>query len=581
MQRYPTSVERLQARLQWAESLLQLKELLTSTLDVAEVYRRAARAFVENFEIKHCAISSWEREANTVTTQAEFSTAALHNSTFEFNQPIETYDLAKHPDSKMLLHSNEPIVRFADDPGLAISEKEILAQLNMAYSLEVPLVYQDKTVGLVELFRSDEQHIFNNEEVDFAKAMAVQVAGALHNAQITTEANRRAAELSMLNRLSSAFSLAPTLPDVFRSANREITSLFEITKLSLFLADEEQGTFHLAYCLDNEMEMAPDDIQVLGPDLTLVSQVAAGRELLMMRQGEAEEEGLTAVTSGIWLGLPLIVANRVIGVLVLENEYDDSAFNSQDIDLLQTIVGPLATTISRLIQFEALQTALARQSEQRVQLQTAAAVASATTDILKLEDLIQRAVDLIKEQFQLYYVGLFLIDSETNFAKLRAGTGEPGRLQIANDHQLHVGGRSLIGGATFDRTPRITQDVLKDKEWRPNPYLPETRSELALPLRVRGRTIGALTVQSVRPNHFSEELIEALLAMADQMAVAIENAQLIAEVQGRAERQRKLNQISALLHSTSDVNSIIEIGLKALSERIGHADIELTLGSSS
>ena len=67
--------------------------------------------------------------------------------------------------------------------------------------------------------------------------------------------------------------------------------------------------------------------------------------------------------------------------------------------------------------------------------------------------------------------------------------------------------------------------------------------------------------------------------MSDQMSVAIENAQLLAQVQERAERQRKLNQISTQLHGTSDVNSIIEIGLKALSEYIGHADVELTLGS--
>lgn len=553
--------------MQWAESLLQLKELLTSTLDVAEVYRRAARAFVENLEIKHCTISSWEQAANTVTTQAEFTREALTDGNYEFTQLVEVFDLKNYPDSQKLLVTNEPIIRFADDPGLAGAEKELLLRLDMAYGLEVPLVSQNKTVGLVELYRSDEQHTFNNEEIDFAKAMAVQVAGALHNAQITTEANRRAAELNMLNRLSSAFSAAPTLPDVYRSANREISFLFEITKLAIFLWEEGQKDFQLAYCLDNEMELRPDAFLVEVGTLTLLGQVAEKRDLVLV-QGD-----------GVWLGLPLIVANRIIGVLVLENEYDEDAFAAQDIDLLRTIVGPLATTISRLIQFEALQLALARQSEQRLQLQTAAAVAAATTDILKLEELIQRAVDLIKEQFRLYYVGLFLIDDETNFAVLRAGTGEPGRIQIAAHHQLHVGGRSLIGGATFDGQPRITQDVLQDAEWRPNPHLPETRSELGLPLRVRGRIIGALTVQSVDPNHFGGELIAILLTMADQLAVAIENAQLIAQVQGRAERQRRLNQISALLHNASDVNSIVEIGLKAISEHVGYADVELTLGN--
>lgn len=567
MQRYPTSVERLQARLQWAESLLQLKELLTSTLDVAEVYRRAARAFVENLEIKHCTISSWEQAANTVTTQAEFTSEALQDGTFKFLQGTEIFNLIDYPDSQKLLLAHEPIIRFVDDPHLSKAEKALLLRINMAYGLEVPLVYQNKTMGLVELYRTDDQHVFNKEEIDFAKAMGVQVAGALHNAQITTEANRRAAELNMLNRLSSAFSAAPTLPDVYGSANREITSLFEITKLAIFLWEEEKQKFELSYCLDNERELVPGAFLVEAEALALLAQVAESHELVVVRG------------DGVWLGLPLIVANRNVGVLVLENEYDADAFAVQDIELLRTIVGPLATTISRLIQFEALQKALARQSEQRLQLETAAAVAAATTDILKLEDLVQRAVDLIKERFRLYYVGLFLIDSETNFAILRAGTGEPGRIQIARHHQLHVGGRSLIGGATFDGQPRITQDVLQDAEWRPNPHLPETRSELALPLRVRGRIIGAVTVQSVVPGHFGEELIAILLTMVDQLAVAIENALLIAQVQERAERQRRLNQISALLHGASDVNTIVEIGLKAISEHVGHADVALILGN--
>lgn len=546
---------------------MQLKELLTSTLDVAEVYRRAARAFVENLEIKHCTISSWESTANTVTTQAEFTSEALRDGNFQFIQGTEIFNLVDYPDSQKLLLTHESIIRFVDDPHLPKAEKAVLLRINMAYGLEVPLVYQNKTMGLVELYRTDDQHIFNNEEIDFAKAMGVQVAGALHNAQITTEANRRAAELNMLNRLSSAFSAAPTLPDVYRSANREITSLFEITKLAIFLWEEEKQKFELSYCLDNERELVPGAFLVEAEALALLAQVAESHELVVVRG------------DGVWLGLPLIVANRNVGVLVLENEYDADAFAVQDIELLRTIVGPLATTISRLIQFEALQKALARQSEQRLQLETAAAVAAATTDILKLEELVQRAVDLIKERFRLYYVGLFLIDSETNFAILRAGTGEAGRIQIARHHQLHVGGRSLIGGATFDGQPRITQDVLQDAEWRPNPQLPETRSELALPLRVRGRTIGALTVQSVVPGYFGEELIAILLTMADQLAVAIENALLIAQVQERAERQRRLNQISALLHGASDVNTIVEIGLKAISEHVGHADVALILGN--
>ncbi|MEM7115929.1 MAG: GAF domain-containing protein [Chloroflexota bacterium] len=578
------SRERLEARLQRAESLLQLKELLTSTLDTAEVYRRAARAFTESFEVRRCAISSWEREANTVTTQAEFVYDVPNNIINEYDTEYEVYNLDTHADSFHLLQNHQPIIRFAEDPNLEEAERNLLVQMKMAYSLEVPLVYQDVTIGLVELYRGENQHIFNKEEIEFAQAMSTQVAGALHNAQITTDANRRAAELSMLNRLSTAFSLSPTLTKVYQDLNLEISLLFEVTKTALFLFDTEDSAPKLAFCFQDEIEVDPTTFQPSTLDHSLIAQVLKTRKRALIHGGEQNRYLNTFNPDfkvvGIGVALPLIVAEKMLGVLVLENEYDSSAVTEQDLSFLDTIMGPLATTVSRLIQFEALQAALENQSQQRIQLQTAAAVAAATTDILELEELVQQAVNIIKEQFNLYYTGLFLIDPETNFAVLRAGTGEAGRQQVSLNHQLHVGGRSLIGGATFDNVPRIIQDVQLDKEWRPNPHLPNTRSELALPLRVRGQTIGALTVQSISPNHFNDDLLATLLALADQLAVAIENAQLINQAEARAARQQRLNQISTVLHSSSDVNTIIAHGLKALSEHIGHQNVELVLGNS-
>jgi GAF domain-containing protein len=271
----------------------------------------------------------------------------------------------------------------------------------------------------------------------------------------------------------------------------------------------------------------------------------------------------------------MIVANELIGVLAVEN---DGGFSEREIELLRTIVGPLAIATNNLIQFEAIQATLEAQSRQRVQLQTAAAVAAAATSILDQDELMQSSVDLIKERFDLYYVGLFLVDSATNQAVLRAATGAAGRVQIEARHRLPVGGRSLIGGATYDGAPRITQDVTLDKEWFPNSHLPETLSELALPLRVRGQIIGALTVQSAKANVFAPELISTLQTMSDQLAIAIQNAQLLSHAEARARTQEELNQISAQLHRSADVDQIIAIGLHALSERLAGASVSLTLG---
>jgi GAF domain-containing protein len=205
-------------------------------------------------------------------------------------------------------------------------------------------------------------------------------------------------------------------------------------------------------------------------------------------------------------------------------------------------------------------------------------VAAAATGVLNLEELVAAAVNLIKERFVLYYVGLFLVDYEKQEAVLVSGTGEAGRLQLQENRRLRIGGKSLIGGATADGKPRITQNVVQDAEWLPNPYLPDTRSELALPLRAHGRVIGALTAQSTEADHFTPELIQVLQTLCDQLATAVENARLLARVEARAHRQQMLAQLSAKLHQTADVEEIVNIGLRAISTHLDNTHIRLQLG---
>ncbi|NJN55504.1 MAG: GAF domain-containing protein [Anaerolineae bacterium] len=252
--------------------------------------------------------------------------------------------------------------------------------------------------------------------------------------------------------------------------------------------------------------------------------VVRTREMLYLDKNDSElRQKLQSLVVGedlaAWLGLPMIVSGELIGVLAVENE---DTFTEPEIDLLKIIVGPLSSAIHNFIQLDELQVALEAQYQQRIQLQTAAEVAAAATGAFRLEEVVEAAVNLIKERFVLYYVGLFLVDYERQEAVLISGTGEAGRSQVQESRRLRVGGQSLIGGATGDGKPRITQDVAQDGEWLPNPYLPDTQSELALPLRVHGRIIGALTAQSTTPRHFTPELIQVLQTLCDQLATAVE-----------------------------------------------------------
>jgi PAS domain S-box-containing protein len=169
--------------------------------------------------------------------------------------------------------------------------------------------------------------------------------------------------------------------------------------------------------------------------------------------------------------------------------------------------------------------------KRRTQLLTATEVSRSASTILDPEELVGETVNLIQDRFGFYYVGLFLVDKTGEYAELHAGSGVAGSRMLQVDHKLAVGGESMVGQCVAHGQARIALDVGEEPVRFDNPYLPETRSEMALPLVSRGECIGALTVQSAEEAAFSADDIAALQAMADQLAIAINNAWLYDEVQ--------------------------------------------------
>lgn len=191
------------------------------------------------------------------------------------------------------------------------------------------------------------------------------------------------------------------------------------------------------------------------------------------------------------------------------------------------------------------------------QLSVAAEVSRRVTTILDRNVLIEQVVELVRERFGLYYVGLFLVDSVGETAVLRAGTGEAGRIQMSRNFKHIVGGPSMIGTAIARGEAIVEQDVSQAQAFQPNPLLPDTRSELALPLRAGERTIGALTVQHAGLGAFPEETVTILQSLADQLAIAIENAGLFTQLESTlAELTTTLGETSNLYEISRRLNEV-------------------------
>jgi signal transduction histidine kinase len=175
---------------------------------------------------------------------------------------------------------------------------------------------------------------------------------------------------------------------------------------------------------------------------------------------------------------------------------------------------------------------LLHQAERRARLlQAANQVGQRISSIRNLKTLLSVTVDIICDEYGFHYAGIFLVDESDLWALLRAGRGEAGAAMLAEGHKLRVGGDSMVGTAISQRKARIALDVGEEGTHFKNPHLPDTLSEMALPLIIGDQVLGAVTVQSAEQNAFSADDIAALQTMANYLAVAIHNAQLLQELE--------------------------------------------------
>jgi signal transduction histidine kinase/DNA-binding NarL/FixJ family response regulator len=194
-------------------------------------------------------------------------------------------------------------------------------------------------------------------------------------------------------------------------------------------------------------------------------------------------------------------------------------------------------------------------------LETAARVGQMITSILDLDDLLRHTVNIICAEFAFYYSGIFLISDDGKWAVLRAGYSDAGRRMALEHYRLPVDDKSMIGRAILDQQPQVALDAAGEESRFKNPFLPDTRSEMALPLIVDSVSLGALTVQSNQLSAFSEDDITSLQVMAEQVAIAINNAQLMKKLESANAEILRTKTYEAIATATGE--AIHWVGNKA------------------
>lgn len=383
-----------------------------------------------------------------------------------------------------------------------------------------------------------EAHFMSTEEERFLTTLSDSAATALDNRYLFLSTQSALQEASILYQASRTLTNATSYEDILNAVidyliHPHTTQVF-IAQLTTPTWDEAEAAAQVVASWHSDANTLDLQGIELDDEQFLAWRQLSARQIVAIEDIEADETlteleraGTASLGLRSFIVLPLRVVNRDIGAIWIGSS---EVYRATDRDL--RIYQSFAEQTSISLEASRLLTQTNRRARQ---LETSAQVSQFASSILDLDVLLPRLVDLIRNSFNYDHVQVFLMDREGDYAVLRASTGEAGRQLLSIGHKLQKGSYSVIGTVTAQNKPILALDTGQaDVVHRPNAYLPHTRSEMALPLVVKGKVVGALDVQSNRANAFSEEDVTVLTILAAQISVAIDNARLFEQAEHRA-----------------------------------------------
>ncbi|MBL7063666.1 MAG: GAF domain-containing protein, partial [Anaerolineae bacterium] len=426
----------------------------------------------------------------------------------------------------------------------------------------VPVRWGEEFLGVLEVL-ADPPRTFSPSDAELLSLFATQAAIAIRNTRLYEEARSRSERLAVVNRIGSAVSATLHLDDLMETVYQKVVPTFQADAFFIALYDEETDELDFRLQVD-EGGREPPRRQPLGAGLS--SLVVAEKRPLLVRDYEQEQDHLpppavwgTMKSPASWLGVPMLVGEQMIGVISVQ-AYRPHAYGDEEQLLLSTIADQVAVAVQNARLYQA-------ERKRVTQLDVVNQVARQAVSTLDLDRLLPEVVTAIRQGFEYDNVSLFLLDEAAGELEMRTLAGDFEDL-ATQDYRQAVG-VGMLGWAAETGQPLLANDVSKEPRYIPG-FLPGpleeilTRSELCMPLKLAGRVIGVLDVQETRLNAFDGTDIMALETLADQIAVAIENARLFQESQRRAEEMAALRQVNLATLSTLEQDQVFEIMLDQL-----------------
>jgi PAS domain S-box-containing protein len=401
--------------------------------------------------------------------------------------------LENNPTSVDVIEKRQPLsLQDIQNNPLAVGIKDIMKQRSTESLVIFPILSGSEVIGTVGVDFSDPFATLSEDQINLIQTILLQASTSIETARLFEQTEASASELR---------ALFAAMDDVIFVVDKDTRYLrvAPTNPSGLYLAPEEL----LGQRMD---EILPEEIHSLFHD-------AIARTL---------KGGKT-----VNIEYPLEIAGRETWFYASLSKLDEDQVYWVARDITERKIS---------------ERALERQNEY---MAAAAEVGRLVTSTLDMDILFRRAVNLLQEHFGYYHASIFTVEEAGFNAVVRESTGEAGKEMKKRQHSLEVGSKSVVGTATSTGEPFIVNDVHDNPNHRPNPLLPDTKAEAAIPLRIGRRIIGALDLQATETNAFTPEDIVVLQILADQFATAIDNARSYKIAQDAFAEMREIDKLKS------------------------------------
>ncbi len=420
----------------------------------------------------------------------------------------------------------------------------------------VPIQWGEELLGVLNI-SAKKAAAFSRDDTRLLQLFATQAAIAIRNAQLFQERERRITQFAIINEIGRAISAVFEKAELMVTVDQQVSRIFNTTNFYIATYQENRDEWTTVFRREHGI-VQPSTTYKVGAGFT--GHIIRDQQPLLFRSCEENLafkkslglEGLGELAHS-WLGVPLIAADRIVGVMAIQSYDEENLYDEDDLALFTTIAAQVAIAIEN-------QRLLEETRHRAQELEVINEVGRVITAELDVDAVLRQIVDTTKLRFDQYFVGIALLEGSRLVFQDGSTVGNSDvRLTRGQSIGTLESSTSLIAEAARTGKPVLVNDVLDNSHYLASPELADTSSELDMPIDVKGRIIGVLGMQSNQPFAYHQTDLSLLQSLASQAGVAIENARLYEEAQRElAVRKRTEKKLETVLRELERSNSELE-----------------------